>query len=64
MTTVRHEGPTVHGGAYEIGVYMNNAWRPASPEEATLVIVTEYDENDEMILETVLRRRKEETDES
>jgi hypothetical protein len=59
MSTVRHEGPTPNGGAYMIGVHMDEHWRPASPEEATMVIVTEYDENDQMIMENVLRKRKE-----
>jgi hypothetical protein len=52
MTDVRTEGPTPAGGAYSIGSYLDDDGNPVEPEQATQLLIREFDSADRMIAET------------
>lgn len=53
MTKVRVNGPTPSGGKYSIGTYMDCNHNEVDEDEADIIMIGEYDENDNMINEVV-----------
>ncbi len=47
------EGKTPSGGEYFIAHFLDERGNPTYRDEATQIIIQEYDENDRMILETI-----------
>jgi hypothetical protein len=52
MATVRTDGPTPAGGAYGIAFLSDDAGRDVARDEATRVVITEYDADGELLRET------------
>lgn len=50
---IRDDNPTPNGGAYSLGFYTNENGDDCSIEEATMIHIHEYTENDEFICETI-----------
>jgi hypothetical protein len=54
MTAERHDGPTPHGGANSIGVYVNlDTMEEVERSVATGIVVTEYTADGEFLFETI-----------
>lgn len=52
-TSKRFDGPTPNGGAYSVSYYYDKKGRPCGENKASCVHIHEYDENDNLIMETV-----------
>jgi hypothetical protein len=54
MTATRREGPTAHGGAYEVAVFMSMPdWIEVDEKDANTVVITEYEADGSFLYETV-----------
>jgi hypothetical protein len=55
----RVEGPTPRGGAYSVWAYRDGSSRDVPKEQATVVLVSEYDAEDNWLGESVIRQGEE-----
>ena len=45
-------GPTPSGGVYSIAYYLDKDRKPVDKADAAIVIICEFDDNDDLIFET------------
>lgn len=52
MTTERKDGPTAAGGTYALVTYLDERNIPVEQDEATRIVIKEYDASDRLLFET------------
>lgn len=58
MAKIREEGPTPSGGKYSVATYLDSEHNEVDVDDADIIMIGEYDENDSLINEIVCFTKK------